>query len=475
MNKKQIIQKIKRIDWYRQGGAIVPFYVSTPYRAAFEIYDGFVFFVKENSYGYFDRNKEKKIVYALIKKQIKNKNFIFEGLLDPWRDYSKDLVEFVKKITIKYLASLAEKEFLKVHEKFNDIRLRPWRLGILIESFDPWGGQIIKEALGKIKVSDEDLAVLVSPSKLTFIQREYLDRLKLVDKFKSKKNIEADLEEHVKKYYWIHGSWAELSNLDTNFFLDLIEKDSKTDFNRKINELENYEKNIEDKKKRLIKKYKLSEKAKNVLYFFSVMADWRDERKGQALRINHISDLFLDKLVERTRIDKEVLKFVEVYEVKSFDYLKKNKKEIEKRLDGGLYYTFGKKGIRWFTGKDALELHALLSESLVNSEGLKGVVANKGKVKGKVKIIIMKEDFNKMEKGDIIVTQMTRPEFMPILAKASGIITEEGGLTCHAAVVARELNIPCILATQVATSVLKDNDIVELDANKGVVKILKKK
>jgi pyruvate,water dikinase len=68
---------------------------------------------------------------------------------------------------------------------------------------------------------------------------------------------------------------------------------------------------------------------------------------------------------------------------------------------------------------------------------------------------------------------MTRPEYVPLMKKAAGIITDEGGITCHAAIVSRELKIPCVIGTKIATKVLKDGDMVEVDADKGIVKILK--
>ena len=67
---------------------------------------------------------------------------------------------------------------------------------------------------------------------------------------------------------------------------------------------------------------------------------------------------------------------------------------------------------------------------------------------------------------------MTRPEFVPLLKQASAIITDEGGITSHAAIVSRELKIPCIIGTKVATKVLKDGDKVEVNANHGVVRII---
>ena len=79
-----------------------------------------------------------------------------------------------------------------------------------------------------------------------------------------------------------------------------------------------------------------------------------------------------------------------------------------------------------------------------------------------------------MRKGDVLVATMTKPDCVGAMKKAAAIITDEGGITCHAAIVARELGIPCIIGTKIATQVLRDGDEVEVDANKGTVTILKK-
>jgi pyruvate,water dikinase len=77
-----------------------------------------------------------------------------------------------------------------------------------------------------------------------------------------------------------------------------------------------------------------------------------------------------------------------------------------------------------------------------------------------------------MKKGDILVTSMTTPDYVPAMEKALAFVTDEGGLSCHAAIVAREMKKPCIIGTKIATKVLKDNDLVEVDANKGIIKKL---
>lgn len=106
------------------------------------------------------------------------------------------------------------------------------------------------------------------------------------------------------------------------------------------------------------------------------------------------------------------------------------------------------------------------------SDGLKGKVAFRGKVAGIVKIVLSKSDIQKIHDGDILVTPMTNPEHVPYMRKAAAFVTDEGGVTCHAAIVSREMKKPCIIGTKFATQVLKDGDLVEVDANEGVVRIL---
>ena len=104
---------------------------------------------------------------------------------------------------------------------------------------------------------------------------------------------------------------------------------------------------------------------------------------------------------------------------------------------------------------------------------IKGQIGNKGKYTGPVKVIMNVDDFHKMESGDVLVTTMTTPEFVMLMQKAGAIVTDIGGMLCHAAIVSREINRPCIIGVKIATKVLKDGDMVEVDANTGIVKIIK--
>ncbi len=100
---------------------------------------------------------------------------------------------------------------------------------------------------------------------------------------------------------------------------------------------------------------------------------------------------------------------------------------------------------------------------------LKGETASAGVYSGSVRIVLKASELGKVQKGDILVTPMTMPDFVPAMQKAGAIITNEGGLTCHAAIVAREMGTPCIVGTEHATEVLKDGEIVTVHASRGLV------
>ncbi len=110
-------------------------------------------------------------------------------------------------------------------------------------------------------------------------------------------------------------------------------------------------------------------------------------------------------------------------------------------------------------------------ESIVEDKDvlIKGLGASPGTASGIVKIVRDLNELDKIKDGDIMVTTMTTPDMVPAMRRASGIITDEGGVTCHASIISRELGIPCVVGTASATTVLTENEGVTLDGKKGLV------
>ena len=104
-----------------------------------------------------------------------------------------------------------------------------------------------------------------------------------------------------------------------------------------------------------------------------------------------------------------------------------------------------------------------------NRREVRGSTACKGRARGIVRIVMVPEDCRKIKKGDILVSNMTHQDYLPGMVRAAAIVTDEGGISCHAAIISRELDTPCVIGTKIATEVFKDGDCVEVDADNGTI------
>lgn len=149
-----------------------------------------------------------------------------------------------------------------------------------------------------------------------------------------------------------------------------------------------------------------------------------------------------------------------------------NKKRILKRRNNQYAIYLIDEKVTLIEGKDFLRAKSNIFAKQIRQTELKGRTAFQGQVKGRAIIVKTVRDFVKVKSGGIIVSPMTTTDFTPYLKNVKAIVTDEGGVTCHAAIVAREFGIPCIVGTKVATKILKDGDLLEVDANNGVIRKL---
>ena len=98
-----------------------------------------------------------------------------------------------------------------------------------------------------------------------------------------------------------------------------------------------------------------------------------------------------------------------------------------------------------------------------------GLGSSPGKVSGTARIVKKLDDLDKVREGDVIVTEMTTPDMVPAMKRAVGIVTDEGGMTSHAAIVSRELGVPAVVGTTNATTTLEDGQAITLDGERGTV------
>ncbi|MFH1438958.1 MAG: PEP-utilizing enzyme [Candidatus Woesearchaeota archaeon] len=415
---------------------------------------------------------------------------------ESWLKEAKKVKEFEKNVNDGVLSKAAEKELIQLFKEWNKLNFNFWIKGFLPE-FANWGGeQKLKRELSSLPNLTHEQFVeafekLSAPEDLSFFQVEELELMK-IRLIESEPEKEKALKKHQRKYYWLRNSYGFTKILDFGFFKDEMNQFSKEETKEKINEIDRYSKKIKDNKKGIIKKYSIPQNIINAGNLVSYLVWWQDYRKSFIFVMNHIVSCFMKEISKRKNIPfREMCHYMhpEVLEL-----LEKNKKiDARKRYDGFVEYFDEAKGpndLVIMTGKEANDFVRPYIDIKLEKDvkEFSGLVVSRGKsalcmkpndttktdksnvTKGTVKIILTPRKMDHMNKGDILVAPMTSPDFIVAMRKASAIITDEGCMTCHAAIVSRELGIPCIVAVKIATKVLKDGDVVEVDVQKGVVR-----
>lgn len=231
-----------------------------------------------------------------------------------------------------------------------------------------------------------------------------------------------------------------------------------------------------EKKKQEKKKFKEKDLNEEQKFWIEVNQHYsflRDKRKTLQQKIYYYQALLLEEIAARTGFVRNDLENLRVDQITLENIRDKNKMRLLIKEQKEMYlFTWiegGKKLIA--IGEEGKKLYGKYAMRYnLNIQEIRGQTASKGYAQGRARIIIDTHRAFTFNKGDILVTGMTAPNFIPIMRKAAAIVTEGGGATCHAAILAREMNKPCIVRTKIATKVLKDGDFIEVDANNGVVR-----
>ena len=292
------------------------------------------------------------------------------------------------------------------------------------------------------------------------------------------------IENHKNKYGWMksyvdeHES-ASIYNIE--YYLSRIKDLLDEDVDKLIYNIENKRLSSDKQFEELLNNSNFNELIKNMLTAmrnFIYLQTLLSESYTRMMVMGKIS--VMREIVSRINKDIEsyvCLDFDEqkevIYDTKNYDkYV-----EMNKYCKGRVKIDNYKKILK---GKDVTILKqkvndyclSLIKEKLKSGRVIRGTSVNGGIVKGKAKIIKTMKDLSKINNGDILVADMTSPDYVTVFNKVAAFITDEGGLTCHAAIVSKEFNIPCIVGNQFVTQILKDNTLIEVDANNGVITIL---
>lgn len=353
-------------------------------------------------------------------------------------------------------------QLLKMEKWFLD--LSDWQFAVWPVAFG-----IVEEVearVGKLPEGKKILEAISTPYRETKITKAKLDLLLLASRGKIN---DRSLASHARKYAWVPmyefldrpwriSHFRQQAKAIKSAHLDLAEYRAKR--KAALLRYKKFIKSIHDKRFR---------KKVEIAHISAYLKEMRDDYRRPGY---YVLAPFWKELARRIGVSFEDTNYLTTRELVDI-LLKKAKPDRRTITARKKKYALALKNgkLLIYSGQQANKISEKVKSKDLSSS-LTGAVASPGQARGKVKIIYHQGEFKKFNKNDIIVTTMTHPEFLPIMKVAKAIVTDEGGITSHAAIVSRELGIPCIIGTKFATQVLKDGDLVEVDANKGIIRKL---
>lgn len=486
MTKEEVIKYIKKSDfWVAEGPALLnmcyPWIVGL---ITLKKYFKFGFdkvitaSTKDYIYQFLDKKTNVKVTEEIISLY---KSGELTKKYNLWEGHKKAAMNNFSHLDLLDFRKLSNDKLREEYLKFINLFTRQWTIPLALEGAAIYTEDVVFKRLREEnseldnKTISEYFSTLTQPSKISFNNKERLSFLKVC-------RGEENLSFHQKNYYWVRNNYLYANPITEEEFLMLVKEELKNksdnEIGKEMKAINNYEKEIQKKKERIYSEIKISKSLKKEIEAISFIGYWQDERKEMNLRGNYYIARFLNEFSVRTKIP--YLLVARLFPGELVGLLNKNNKKlkdiIKERRSRFITTAVFKKGISSFYGKEMEELwKLLLKEEEKEVVALEGTVVSRGgldSVMGCVNVVL-DPSRDKFKEGSILVTSMTRPEFVPLMKKAKAVITNEGGMTCHAAILSREINIPCIVGTKKATKVFKDGDLIELKLNHGKIEKIK--
>lgn len=435
---------------------------------------------KDSDYNeYIDRAEQDYSLAMVKEKTTQNFDFLREIAKKSY-EKSQVLVSTAKKISITNYKDFSNPELKILFDKMA-LELTEYQpIMFLIFPIENYLEESLRERITGIlnkknlqnKITEYLLVFSIPKEELVAI-REEKSLLKIAVAKKQGKKIESGLEEHIKNFSWIPTDdptgkpWAKK---------DLVGRISlflQSNPEEKLKKIEAGEAEREEKFAEYAKELELDDKTIELIGLVREFVHLRNYRVECWVQSQFLIRQFLEFVASKARLSFDELMALSSEEISAFLESGKivSKQEIKKRLQAYAYVKIKEKYTAFF-GEDTKKIASEKKEEQNQTEHaqeIKGSIANRGKAIGIVRIVKELSDLPKVKKGDILVASMTLPQYIPAMEKAAAFITDEGGITSHAAIISRELGVPCIVGTKIATKTFKDGDKVEVNADKGTV------
>lgn len=292
--------------------------------------------------------------------------------------------------------------------------------------------------------------------------------------------IKSMLDRHSSAFYWVPFDYAGRT-WSRKHFLKTAKEYNETGFNAKkrLSEMRAYFNKLEARQKNLAGEIGIDDAHFNLFRILQEGSYLIDLKKEEFTKCHHHLKSLQEEMARRIGIKwleacyltpPELADWCITGRVVQISKIRERMKLCVLFVDGEKIHVFEGERAADFIRKEGLDL-----KSMSTPLEVKGTCACGGNVTGPAKIVRKAAELSKLEKGDILVTLATTPDFVRGMKIAAAIVTDEGGLTSHAAIVSRELGTPCVVGTKIASKVFKDGEMLEVRASHGIVRKISNK
>ena len=426
-----------------------------------------------------------------------------EGVAKKCIKKGSELIDVVKRLSVLKLSNLDNKKlvslFLQSHKEYREFSVFLLLPLSLEKFFDEQVRKIVEKGSIDEKKRVEYHQKLVAPIRYNVSQEENISLLEIasniekkglknlfekettaiINELREKENtIWTDILIHLEKYSWLQTRWFYGKLLSAEDIVERLKTTVEENPSEKLKEMKENPLKVKKETKKIFQELNCTKEEKafiNVVKEYVFLRTYRTDKLNEA---NYHLMPLLHEAAKRLNIPYDDLLYLTLPEV--VESLQKNSISssinIAQRKKSWALFREGEEVVVFQGEKEVEEFgkqQGFAGQDFSKIREVKGNKAFGGKVTGTAKVILSPAEVGKVQKGDILIAVMTFPSFIVAMEKAAAFVTDEGGILCHAAIVAREMKKPCVIATKIATKVFKDGDLVEVDADKGVVKKLK--
>ncbi|MFH1292038.1 MAG: PEP-utilizing enzyme [bacterium] len=407
---------------------------------------------------------------------------------------AEEFFTYSEEVRNKKISELSNDELVGINQKwffkyFHDSWLSGWPAVLVDFERNLFSDYLLDYLKQKIKtkkypVSVGDVfSILTTPLRNTYAEKEFRSLLNLLEMAQNDTRLIKqaktggwlEFDKHYQDHCWMPFMYTG-PVWSRDYFIDSLNGFLKegVDPQVRLQEVEDNKKELEDLQEKYHQDLEIHNQFKTLFEVAKRFVYAKSYRKDAMYFSCYVIDQVLREIAKRTYLSVDQVRRVYPWEIEGLLKGQGPDQEIINQRKYAVQYS-DNQGRQTYEGDKAREfvkkIEFVEQETQTPSQIL-GDCASVGKVRGLVKLINSPQDMAKMEPGNILVSYATSPDIMPAIKKSVAIVTDLGGIICHAAIVSRELRIPCVVGTKNATKVLKDGDLVEVDATHGIVRII---